>query len=35
MAPDRQNEIVYLGPKYALIGVMVTCRTGAVVGILL
>lgn len=34
MAPDRRNEIVSLGMKSILAGVLATCMTGAVVGLL-
>ncbi len=34
MAPERRDEIVSLGMKSILAGVMTTCMTGAVVGIL-
>ena len=35
MAPERQNEIVQLGLKSVLAGVMAACMTGAVIGILM
>jgi concentrative nucleoside transporter, CNT family len=35
MAPDRRGEIVQLGLKSVLAGVMATCMTGAVVAVLL
>ena len=35
MAPDRRKEIVQLGLKSVLAGVIATCMTGAVVGILM
>ena len=34
MAPERRDEIVSLGMKSVLAGVMATCMTGAVVGII-
>ena len=35
MAPDRRKEIVQLGMKSVLAGVMATCMTGAVVAVLI
>lgn len=35
MAPDRRSEIVSLGPRTILSGLLATCMTGTVVGIIL
>ena len=34
MAPDRRGEIVSLGLKSIVAGILATCMTGAIVGIL-
>jgi len=34
MVPERQKEIVALGPRSIVSGTLATCLTGAVVGVL-
>ncbi len=34
MVPERRDEIISLGLKSILAGVMATCMTGAIVGLL-